>query len=91
MSSPIEVSAAAGVYRDFFNVDLEQVKAEHGISPDKFKGPRGGVAMPFPVKLYNMLEGTQKEGLDHIVSWQVHGRCFMIHKPKQFVADVLPK
>ena len=37
-----------------------------------------------------MLDGVKAEGLDHIVSWQPHGRCFVVHKPKEFV-DLLPR
>jgi hypothetical protein len=81
----------SGIYRDYANVDLQEVKAELNVSPDKCKGPRGGVAVPFPVRLYAMLEETKKEGLEDIVSWQVHGRCFMVHSPANFVTDVLPR
>ncbi|GAX09636.1 hypothetical protein FisN_19Lh097 [Fistulifera solaris] len=81
----------SGIYRDYANVDLQEVKADLNFSPDKCKGPRGGVAVPFPVRLYTMLEVTKKEGFEHIVSWQVHGRCFMVHSPQKFVTDVLPR
>lgn len=46
---------------------------------------RGGVATPFPWKLHDMLENVDEDGYAHIVSWQPHGRCFAIHKPKEFV------
>jgi hypothetical protein len=32
-----------------------------------------------------MLENVEKDGYDHVVSWQPHGRCFVVHKPKEFV------
>jgi len=51
---------------------------------------RGGVTTPFPLKLHEMLISTAAEGMDHIVSWQPHGRCFLVHKPKEFVA-MLPR
>jgi hypothetical protein len=38
----------------------------------------------FPYKLYSMLERVEDEGLSHIVSWQPHGRCFVVHQPKEF-------
>ncbi|CAJ1954840.1 unnamed protein product [Cylindrotheca closterium] len=47
---------------------------------------RGGVVTPFPLKLHSMLEAVQSEGLEHIVSWQPHGRCFVVHDAKKFVA-----
>lgn len=51
---------------------------------------RGGVTTPFPFKLHEMLRAVAEEGLDHIVSWQPHGRCFLVHDPKAFV-DLLPR
>lgn len=51
---------------------------------------RGGVTTPFPFKLHEMLEAVAEEGLEHIVSWQPHGRCFLVHDPKAFV-DLLPR
>jgi hypothetical protein len=51
---------------------------------------RGGVSTPFPLKLHEMLESVKSEGFEHIVSWQPHGRCFVVHKPKEFVA-LLPR
>eukprot|EP00557_Chaetoceros_sp_GSL56_P009662 CAMPEP_0176477208 /NCGR_PEP_ID=MMETSP0200_2-20121128/490_1 /TAXON_ID=947934 /ORGANISM="Chaetoceros sp., Strain GSL56" /LENGTH=327 /DNA_ID=CAMNT_0017872983 /DNA_START=280 /DNA_END=1263 /DNA_ORIENTATION=+ len=52
------------------------------------RGPRGGVTTPFPVKLHNLLE----ENLHgDVISWQPHGRCFILRKPKQFLAEVMPK
>jgi hypothetical protein len=50
---------------------------------------RGGVTTPFPLKLHAMLESAQADGHEHIVSWQTHGRCFVVHKPKEFV-ELLP-
>jgi hypothetical protein len=46
---------------------------------------RGGVTTPFPLKLHDMLEEVISNGHEHIVSWQPHGRCFVVHKPKEFV------
>jgi hypothetical protein len=44
----------------------------------------------FPVKLHYMLNELEKDGMDEIVSWQPHGRCFLVHKQQQFVDHVLP-
>jgi len=52
---------------------------------------KGGVISPFPIKLYEMLENVSKDNFHRIVSWQPHGRCFLVHKPKDFVDFVLPK
>ena len=47
----------------------------------------------FPYKLYQMLDIITKENSDltQIISWQPHGRAFVIHKPKAFVDEVLPR
>jgi HSF-type DNA-binding len=44
----------------------------------------------FPVKLHYMLSELEADGLDDIVSWQPHGRCFVVHKQKEFVEKILP-
>jgi hypothetical protein len=54
-------------------------------------GHRGGVATPFPEKLHELLESASEHGLDEIIGWQPHGRCFVVHKPKQFVEDIMPQ
>jgi hypothetical protein len=56
---------------------------------DVHRPTRGGVTTPFPLKLHEMLENIQADGFGHIISWQPHGRCFVVHKPKEFV-DLLP-
>ena len=51
---------------------------------------RGGVTISFPLKLHAVLDQVERDGLSSIVSWQPHGRCFVIHKPKEFVDHVMP-
>jgi hypothetical protein len=51
---------------------------------------RGGVITPFPLKLHSMLEAVEKEGLEDVVSWQPHGRCFVVHDSKE-MANILIK
>jgi hypothetical protein len=51
---------------------------------------RGGVVTPFPLKLHDMLRHLEVDGHNHIISWQPHGRCFVVHKPREFVT-LLPK
>jgi hypothetical protein len=51
---------------------------------------RGGVSIAFPLRLHAVLDQVEVDGLSHIVSWQPHGRCFAIHKPKEFVDRVMP-
>jgi HSF-type DNA-binding len=44
----------------------------------------------FPVKLHYMLTELKEDGLSHIVSWQPHGRCFLVHDRKEFAERILP-
>ena len=44
----------------------------------------------FPVTLHFMLNELMSDGLDHIISWKPHGRCFVVHKQNLFVETVLP-
>lgn len=51
---------------------------------------RGGISISFPIKLHNILDQVEADGLSHIIAWQPHGRCFVIHKPKEFADHVMP-
>lgn len=55
--------------------------------------PKGGVSVPFPMKLYDMLNtiATKETELASIVTWQPHGRCFVVRRPKEFAESVLPR
>jgi len=52
---------------------------------------KGGVSIPFPLKLHELLEKAEEENLTHIVSWQPHGRAFVVHDPKMFVRHLMPR
>ena len=52
---------------------------------------RRSVAVAFPMKLHEVLEQVELDDLAHVISWQPHGRCFIIRKPKEFVDHVMPK
>jgi hypothetical protein len=45
----------------------------------------------FPMKLHRMLLAVEESGEEDIISWQPHGRSFVIHKPRAFVDQVMPK
>ena len=52
---------------------------------------RGGVAVAFPERLHEVLLQVEMDGLAHIISWQPHGRAFVVHKPREFVDYVMPR
>ena len=39
---------------------------------------RGGVTTPFPYRLHEMLDWSDKEGKHEIVRWMPHGRSFLV-------------
>lgn len=43
----------------------------------------------FPWKLHLMLEHADSKGFGHVVSW-ISWNSFKVHKPKEFVAQILP-
>jgi len=51
---------------------------------------RGGVVTPFPWKLHEMLENVEGDGFSHLVSWQSHGRAFVVKDSVRFVEKVMP-
>ena len=75
------------VHHDYHDHSLDQVETEANNGERR----KGGVSIPFPVKLHSVLDQVEADGLGHIISWQPHGRCFVIHKPKEFVEHVMPK
>lgn len=58
------------------------------LPPSPNRGSRRGVKEPFPTKLHAMLEDNFYED---VISWQSHGRCFVVRKQEKFVRDVLPQ
>lgn len=45
----------------------------------------------FPITLHFMLSDVERGGFSDVVSWQPHGRCFVIHEAKVFVLQILPQ
>jgi hypothetical protein len=50
---------------------------------------RSGSMVQFPVRLYEMMEFVETQGLDSAIGWVLGGRGFMIHNPEK-LTDVLP-
>eukprot|EP00571_Detonula_confervacea_P009315 CAMPEP_0172324184 /NCGR_PEP_ID=MMETSP1058-20130122/50675_1 /TAXON_ID=83371 /ORGANISM="Detonula confervacea, Strain CCMP 353" /LENGTH=710 /DNA_ID=CAMNT_0013040387 /DNA_START=253 /DNA_END=2385 /DNA_ORIENTATION=- len=70
---------------------LKHIYHDYASIPDSESFVRkktGGVTMPFPEKLMNMLD---EESLLHpeIISYLPHGRAFIVRKPKLFTAEVM--
>jgi HSF-type DNA-binding len=57
-------------------------------------GAGGGGGVPtqpvsFPSRLYELLEDADKNGFDHIISWQHGGRSFKVHQPEYFALHIM--
>lgn len=46
--------------------------------------------LPFVWKLFEMLEGVEKDGDNHIISWVESGKAFKVHKMDDFVDNIVP-
>ncbi|GKY95739.1 hypothetical protein MPSEU_000534700 [Mayamaea pseudoterrestris] len=68
------------IYHDYSQVPVQ---------PDLLRKKSGGVTVPFPVKLYEMLEDPQTD--PNVISWLPHGRAFLVKQPKRFMSEVMPK
>lgn len=71
--------------------DMDDHAAEEQQPEDASLRRRGGVSVAFPLKLHAVLDQVEADGLAHVISWQPHGRCFVVHEPKKFVDHVMPK
>lgn len=67
------------VYHDYSNVpDVAGV----------VRKKTGGVTQPFPEKLHTMLDNDDDPS---VVGWLAHGRAFLVRKPADFTAQIMPK
>jgi hypothetical protein len=75
-------TAQADAYHDY---------VEEPDDPDiLFNSKASQLEQSFPMKLHYMLADIAKDGLEHIVGWQVHGRCFVVRDQPLFVKRALP-
>jgi hypothetical protein len=51
----------------------------------------GKTNVKFPLKLHELLDNAERDGIADIVSWQIHGRAFTIHNQKEFSLRVMPQ
>jgi HSF-type DNA-binding len=75
----------------------EKVEHNYRDHANTFEEDLSGASKPanasdrhFPVKMHYMLAELEQDGLDHIVSWQPHGRAFVVHNQAEFVRTILP-
>jgi hypothetical protein len=68
------------VYQDYAHVTEQDIKAPSSSKKDS----------KFPERLHYVLSEMEKDGLQHIASWQPHGRCFVVHDQELFTEKILP-
>ena len=79
-------------YEDhYFDPVVDPIGQDTDKDDSNRRGPRGGVVEPFPSRLFNMLQDAATNAFEDVVSWQPHGRCFIVHDPKRFVEKIMPK
>lgn len=67
------------------------IKRHHGLVSPHSECNRKGRTGKFPQKLHRMLCDLERQGRDDIASFTPHGRSFAIHKPTEFVKEVMDK
>ena len=80
---------AAVVYRDHSHHTDDDKELNELLTKADAEGVKG-TDQTFPVKLHQLLSGSDEDGFSHVVSWQPHGRSFIVKKHKDFVEKVLP-
>lgn len=72
--------------------------AERSETVEEYPGAKGGAPIgmhlrdvQFPRRVHRMLELSEEESFEHIVSWQPGGICFRVHNPSSFVDSILPR
>jgi hypothetical protein len=91
-------------YKPYFDgstvPDEESCSDEDNITTRRGEAPQKGTAEmsakerlneAFPKKLYRIIDDAKKNGHDDIISFFPHGRAFAIHRPKEFVEEIMPK
>ena len=90
-SQLVEIAMTEGrVYRDYANVTEDQVVQEVSNRGEEINIERSKCKDNFPVKLHCLLSEAEKDKKDDIISWQPHGRSFVIHDKPRFEAEMLP-
>jgi hypothetical protein len=78
---------SGNVYHDYAYVTEHALKGDGGQEDSKGSSTKDS---KFPSRLHYVLGEMEKDGLQHIASWQAHGRCFIVHDQKAFAKRILP-
>jgi hypothetical protein len=81
------ITSSGTVFRDYANVTEQDLKRNRGQEDSKGSSTKDS---KFPLRLHYVLSEMEKDGLQHVASWQPHGRCFIVHDQERFVESILP-
>lgn len=82
-------SASVCTYRDHARYTDDDEGLKELLKKADSEGVKG-TDQSFPVKLHQLLSESDEDGFSSIVSWQSHGRSFIVKKHTEFVEKVLP-
>lgn len=74
-------------YHDYSHITPE----DENFFGSSLKEPHNGASIAFPVVLHRLLADATEEGFEHIISWQPHGRAFIVHDHERFVDQVMAR
>lgn len=69
----------------------EEEEMETSSLSEKITEPESAEQIIFPVKLHNMLNQVEKQGLADVVGWAPHGRCFLVRSKEAFASRILSR
>jgi hypothetical protein len=78
-------------YHDYAGCPNRVLNEVYTLESIEARKSRGGTSTPFPKVLHRMLDQAEVDGFSEIVSWQPHGRAFLVHDQARFVAEVMPR
>ena len=87
MASSSTTEEFFGFYKDHYFDSVYTPANEEDQEPRS----RAGTPAKFPDTLYKMLKESAEGNLEDVVSWQPHGRCFIVRKPNEFVEKIMHK
>lgn len=72
-------------------VFVRAAPAASAVAPRRSQSSTQGRRRTFPFRLHALLSDVEKTGQTHIISWQPHGRCFIVRNTDAFVEQLLPR
>ena len=74
-------------------IDSYPIMLDGSVSGDNRSCSAVGPTLPqsFPSRLYELLDDADKQGFDHIISWQHGGRSFKVHQPEYFALHIMQR